>query len=223
MKRRLKLSLIPLAAVVVAGTGIAVGVRLPFTSDRSTWTIAERYEGAADWEAFLAANPRQARSWSEVYDRGGPAVAGALPAVRELSGHWRLLVVTESWCGDSRHSVPYLARLAASSDRIELRILRKRDGADLLSSYPAEDGREAIPLVVVLDDSSQVRGAWVEQPAALRALIEEERAQGRRVDLDRRMLTWYEQDAGRSAVAEVVSQIRAAEGKPGRAAEGSRP
>lgn len=212
-KRAVWTAVLVAPALVVAGlAAVAAGV-LPLGGDLSGLPLAERFERGADWEEFLAANDGVAERWRGIYDDAGPSVAPHLATVRGLPGPGRLLVVTESWCGDTRNTLPYLARLAAESGNLELRIIGKRDAPDLLAAYPSPDGREAIPLVLVLDADDRVGGAWVEQPEALRAFLEAERSAGRVEGLSEEWRRWYEADEGRSALREITAELaRAAAG-----------
>lgn len=206
-KRALWTVVVLTPAIVLAGLGaVAAGV-VQFGPDLSGLPIAERFERGRDWAGFLAANDGVAGPWQAIYDRAGPAVAPHVAAVRALPEPRRLLVVTESWCGDTRNTLPYLARLAAESGSLELRIIGKRDAPDLLASYPAPGGREAIPLVLVLDSAAEVRGAWVEQPEALRRLLESERRAGRVEGLTEAWRGWQETDGGRTALREIVELL----------------
>lgn len=209
MRKRAVWTAVVLAPVLVVAAlaAMAAGV-LPLGGDLSGLPVAERFERGADWEEFLAANGQVAERWRGIYDGAGPAVAPHVAAVRGLPEPRRVLVVTESWCGDTRNTLPYLARLVAeTSGKVELRIIGKRDAPDLLARYPSPDGREAIPLVLVLDGGYQVRGAWVEQPESLRLMLEEERRAGRVAGLSEEWRRWQEADGGRTMLREITALL----------------
>ncbi|MCC7196402.1 MAG: thioredoxin family protein, partial [Gemmatimonadaceae bacterium] len=116
---------------------------------------------------------------------------------------WRLLVVAENSCTDAANTLPYLAALADRSPFIDIRVLRKADATDLLAAHPLGE-RQATPLVLVYDPEFTLRGAWIEHPASLRSLIS---ALGDTLDRDSvraRVRAWYREDAGRSALREVL-------------------
>lgn len=203
---RVTLALAPGLVLVALAAAWAGG--LGFGEDLSGLPLEERFRRGTDWGTFVAELGDREEAWRTVYDGADAAVAPVLQEVRSLGGPWRLLVVSESWCGDSRNSVPYLARLAEAAGNVELRLVSKADAPDLLAAHPMEDGRAAIPLVLVLDADYAVRGAWVERPAPLRALIAEERAQGRSDGVVEKMRAWHADDRGRTGVAEVVALLR---------------
>lgn len=210
VKKRLALLAAGLTLVVGGIGGLALARGASAAVDYSHLPLSERFERGATWEEFLEAHLSAPEEWRERYDTGTGSVAVVLPEVLADVRSWRLLVVAEAWCGDSRESLPYLARLAAEAPNLELRVLTKSEGRDLLAANPAEGGRTAIPLVLVLDEASAVRGAWIEQPEALRRLIEEEAGRG---DADRLLELiehWRDEDQGRAVLTEVVRLIATA-------------
>lgn len=215
--RRKPVVMLSAGLVLMAGgvVGVVAGWGATPAVDDSHLPLPERFEAGATWTEFLEEQPSRPQEWRDRYEAGAVSVAGVLPGLSAGSRDWRLLVVAEAWCGDSRESLPYLAKLADEAPNLELRVLSKSQGSDLLAAHPAEGGRKAIPLVVVLDESWRVRGAWVEQPEALRRLIREESG---RVDGDRLLemiRRWREEDQGRAVLSEVVQLILAADAERG--------
>lgn len=222
-RRALLVTLVTLPALALAGVAAVQTGAVAWGPDPTGLPLEQRYAQAATWEEFLAANPDRAEAWRAEYDAAAPAVTALRDeplgsgVARETGGvaganaPWRLLVVSEPWCGDSRRAVPYLARLADERDDLELRLVSKADAPDLLAAYPHPDGRTAIPLVLVLDADDAIRGAWVEQPAPMRALIATEsgRLPGDRVH--ELVLAWHRDDGGRSLLGEIMALIRAAD------------
>lgn len=62
-------------------------------------------------------------------------------------------------------------------------------------------GRAATPTFLVLDDQYQIRGCWVERPQALKDFLA--KAGGDK-------MKWYEDDAGREIMRELVEMLEAA-------------
>jgi hypothetical protein len=166
------------------------------------------YERGANFSQFVAADTSRQALWRANYARAGLVGEKALARVSRAPGRWRLLVVGESWCGDGANSVPYLAWLADNSPNLELRIVRKHDGGALLATHKV-NGREAIPLVLLLDENFVERGAWVEQPKALREMVA--RRTGESGDETHDMVvSWYAGNGGRAVLEELSAIVDAA-------------
>lgn len=197
------------AAVLMQACGAASGRHAESTSGIEV--AQERFEDALTYEEFVASDTVQADIWHTNYDQAEPAVIEFDSRLRTVAGSWRMLVVAESSCRDSYESVPHLARLADRTANLELRLLRRDEAGDLLAAFPL-DGRAAVPLVLLLDSDSRVRGVWIEQPAELRDLIATQRPRLCDEDLGKRVREWRDRDGGRSTLDEVITLIEAAAG-----------
>ena len=166
--------------------------------------IAHRFQMAATYEQFTSADTARREQWRRNYDEAAAPLAAVAARARALPGRWHLLIVAESWCNDAANSVPYLARLAAENPNIEVKLLRTADAQDLLDAHKL-DGRSATPLVLVFDDQFVERGAWIERPAALRALIQAKEGRTCEDALREEVSKWRAADGGRSVLAELLS------------------
>ncbi len=173
-----------------------------------TPALPAHYALALSFDEFLASDTAADERWPTYYAQAAAAVAPHLTPVRDLPGQWHLLVVAENWCGDAANSVPYLARLAAESPNLDLRLLRKAEAEDLLQAH-AVDGGGRIPLAIVLDEQLTERGVWIERPAELRALVAQLQAWDdlEAEDIRAQVRAWYAADGGRTALAEVVALL----------------
>jgi hypothetical protein len=208
------LNTIALFAALLAALG-AVAWLAPATLPSSSagasadLPLSVQYERAVSFDAFLSSETETVERWRRYYAESDPAVQALLPEIRDLAGQWKLLVVAEVGCGDALNSVPHFARLADASPNLELRILRRKEGAALLEVYQL-DGRGRIPLVLLLDEHLSERAVWIERPAALRQRIEELRAEPGQPDIGSGIRAWYAADGGRSALAEIVTLLNRA-------------
>ena len=172
-------------------------------------TAAQRYAAAASYSHFVLADTARHVEWTRNYEQAATTVAGLAPRVRAVRGHWHLLVVAEPWCNDALNSVPYLARLAELNPAIEIRLLRKSEAPELLAAHPFE-GRDATPLVLLLDDHFVERGAWIERPVPLRELIKSKEGRVCEDTLKEAVREWRSADAGRTVVDEVLAMVERA-------------
>jgi hypothetical protein len=187
-----------LLAAACGGNGIPVAAAGPDRSD--AWAAASGYA------EFVAADPEYEALWREQAERGAPA---DLVARARDAGRWNLLVLAETWCPDAVYAVPFLAALADSVAALELRLLRVEGHEDLFAGHE-RNGRVAHPLVLVLDPAGRVRAGWVERPGELAAWIDARR--GAIPDDDIRLYRngWYQGNAGRAAMTEVLDLVDAA-------------
>jgi hypothetical protein len=189
-------------AALLFGLAACVGPEtppVPAGLDRSA-----AWDAALTYAEFVAGDTTGQALWAEQASRGAPA--DLVAHARDAGGEWKLLVLAESWCSDAVYAVPFLAALADSVPGLELRLLRV-DGHEALFAGHEREGRAAHPLVLVLDGTGRERAGWVERPTELAAWIDARR--GTIPDDDIRLYRrgWYEGNAGRAAIGEVLGLI----------------
>ncbi len=168
------------------------------------------YESGLTWEAFYAgADARRAlweRNWTE-----GSAAPEVIARARATGGPWRLLVITEPGCSDSVNTVPYIARLAEAVPALDLRLVNSTVGRPWMEAHRSPDGRASTPTVLLLDSDFEIRGCWVEQPKGLQGFWLDVVARGTASREVGRKMAWYEEEAGRETLTEIVEVMEAAQ------------
>lgn len=163
---------------------------------------------ATPFAAFLERVKARQDQWRTRFSNAA-IDAEALSEARALPGKRRMLAVAEDRCSDSTWAVPYLAKLAAAvPEKLELRVISPAQGSRIQAAHLTPDGRLATPTIAVLDDRNVLIGAWVERPSELQAWYVEHKA---KVSTDERyahVSKWYEDDAGRSTIREVLAILR---------------
>lgn len=140
--------------------------------------------------------------------------AALLPAlaehVRRLPRPELWLVLAETWCGDTAHTLPVLARLAAESQgRVELRVALRSDHPELMAAYQTH-GKNSIPKLIRRDlATGRDLGTWGPRPAAAQALSEQLHADKSLpiTQVIRQMNAWYDADGGQSVQHELLSLL----------------
>jgi hypothetical protein len=190
------LALYTLSAIAACGGPVE-------TDPEVIWSTAVRWDDAMEQYGDVGEEWSAARAEVELPEE---FVAG----LRDLPGRWRLLVVAEPWCVDSRQAVPWLDGLAEALPGVELRIVDSRDGRHLQERHRTPDDREATPTLVVLAEDGSVAGCWVERPAPVQAWW---LGGGQELGRSERLAAkaeWWERDRGYHLLDEVAAILRAA-------------
>jgi hypothetical protein len=192
---------VAVAAVSPAGSAIA-----------RTDSLASLYAGGQTWGDFFAAAKARRTLWVDNYEQGVPSEA-LLARARAVGGTWRFLVVAVDSCSDSANTIPYLARLVEMVPGLELRIVTPAAGKGVMEAHRTDDARAATPTVLLLDETFQERGCFVERPAALRRMLAEAGSDDEA--RYKRKMDWYQEDAGVATVGDLVALLEgAAAGAP---------
>lgn len=168
---------------------------------------------AIPWDRYLEEVREHAELWRGVWERARIPEA-ELARLAEIGGRWRLLVLSEDWCGDASNSVPVIARLAEQAPEIEMRVAKRDENPELMDLY-LTNGSRSIPLAVILDEEGAPVGRWGPRPVELQAFVLHEKRAGIRSnpEIYRDTRLWYARDRGGSTVREIVNAIGAAAGR----------
>jgi len=77
----------------------------------------------------------------------------------------RILVIGTDRCDDSAGNIPVLARMAALSPKLKLRVLDSDKNAQLHQQYKV-NGKRKTPVVLFMSETNQEICRWVERPNA---------------------------------------------------------
>jgi hypothetical protein len=130
-----------------------------------------------------------------------------------LGRGFRLLVISEDWCGDAVNTVPVLARWAEQAANLELRMVRRDEHPDVMDAYLTGASR-SIPVVVVLTDAMEEVGHWGPRPGPLQAWVVERKRAGAGKEIYPEIRTWYAKDKGETALREVLALLTRATAPP---------
>ena len=161
-------------------------------------SLRTAFERGQRWADFHAAVNRRKETWDRAW---GIRVPDSLLARARAVGPLRVLAITEPGCSDSANSVPILARLAEGALNLDLRLIDSKQGKSWMEAHRTPDGRAATPTFLVLDDQFRIVGCWVERPQALKDFLAKDGGD---------KMKWYEDNAGREIMRELVAMIEAA-------------
>lgn len=161
---------------------------------------AALYRQGITWDQFLAGAKVQRETWLKNAGREVPP--DLVARFRRAGEGLRLLVITADWCGDSVHSVPYIAKLASTAG-VDLRVVDFRAGKAVMEAHRTPDGRASTPTVILLRGDQEV-AAWVERPASLQWWYLGQTGQISDDERLERKMAWYEWNRGSDALAELA-------------------
>ena len=182
--------------------------RTPGAPDRSA-----DWDDALPFSAYLETVEEYPDLWRGVYRhaRVGPA---ALARAEALAPGWKLLALSESWCGDAANTLPVLAALADQASTLELRVLGRDAHPALMDAHLTGGAARSIPVVMLLGPDGREHGWWGPRPAELQAWV---LAEGLALDTDARykkVRTWYARDQGRTTLDEVLTLLEQVAASP---------
>jgi thiol-disulfide isomerase/thioredoxin len=174
---------------------------------------AARYEAAPRFPAYLESVVKNPELWRGVY-RTAAVSTESIERLRSVPGEWRLLALSEDWCGDCVSTLPVIGRLAEQAG-LDLRVLGRDTNLDLMDAH-LSSGTRSIPVVMVLDADFLVRSWWGPRPAAVQRWYRNEGLMLPKEERSRRKRAWYARDRGRTTVEELCDVVERAARSVGR-------
>lgn len=113
------------------------------------------------------------------------------------------IIITEPWCGDAAHIVPFLVRMAQLNPLIELD-LQLRDAPPFLIESYLTGSSKSIPKLIVRDSQGKDLWVWGPRPEGAQKLmqtLQEDKADFETIKRD--LQHWYNQDRGQSLFTEI--------------------
>jgi hypothetical protein len=110
----------------------------------------ERFGAAPTFAEYLTGVEKNVELWHGVYERVR-LPADIVEEARAIPGTWRLVALTEDWCGDAVNTLPVVARFAEAAGW-DLRLLSRDDNPDLMDAHLTNGRSRSIPVVIVYDE-----------------------------------------------------------------------
>lgn len=131
-------------------------------------------------------------------------------AINQVSKPWFWVVLTEAWCGDAAQNLPVIAKMAAQSPHITLRLLLRDEHPEVMDAYLTA-GSRSIPKLVCLDEHLQEIGTWGPRPAPARQMVRDFKARpdGSYSDFVARVQSWYAKDKTQTMQQEFIQIVKA--------------
>jgi hypothetical protein len=117
------------------------------------------------------------------------------------------VLITEHWCGDAAHIVPFLHLMSEITPMIELEI-QLRDTDSEINSY-LTNGSKSVPVLIVRDENNEDLFVWGPRPVACQDVFDEQKAAGATMeDLKVELQNWYNHDKGNLTQVEILERLK---------------
>ena len=133
-----------------------------------------------------------------------------LATLAQLKGSYRILVITEGWCGDASQIVPVINQLVlAAPEKLNLRLVLRDKNLPLTDLHLTNGGR-AIPILLVLDEAGTLLlPKWGPRPAVLQDLMAQWKSEGLEMpEMAEKLHGWYAKDKTKAIQEELNSLFK---------------
>ncbi|AUC85991.1 thioredoxin family protein [Polaribacter sp. ALD11] len=115
------------------------------------------------------------------------------------------LVITEGWCGDAAQNLPVLNKIAATTDKIDLKIVLRDENLALMDLFLTNGGR-SIPKLIALDKDNNVIDSWGPRPTIATKMVSDYKAAHGSLDpqFKEDLQLWYNKNKGQSVQEDFI-------------------
>lgn len=116
-------------------------------------------------------------------------------ALSALKSSYRLLIISEGWCGDAAQLVPVFQELALQfPDKLDLRLVLRDQHLELIDAHLTHGGR-AIPLLLLINEKDEQIAQWGPRPVILQELLQQwKKDEADLFKLAEKLHLWYAKD-----------------------------
>ena len=162
----------------------------------------ERFERALDFEGYLATVVKNRELWHAMHARAR-VPEELVAAARAIEGEWKLIALSEDWCGDAVNTLPVVARLAKEAGW-DMRVLGRDDNPDLMDAHLTNGRSRSIPVVILYDDEFRELGWWGPRPTEIQEWVMDEGLALSSPERYKVIRRWYAKDRGKTTAREVL-------------------
>lgn len=157
-----------------------------------------------DYLNYTKLNESRSRRWH----KKGEISEETKSFIRSLKQKQKWIVITEHWCGDASHNVPFIELMAALNPCIELEI-QLRDSGSEIDQYLTNGGK-SIPKLIVRNEANKDIFVWGPRPAACQVIFLKMKEEGLDFEAQKIALqNWYNEDKGVSVQQEIIAGLAA--------------
>ena len=129
----------------------------------------------------------------------------------KVKDQWTWYVITEGWCGDAAQILPVIAKAAAYSGNIELKMLLRDENEDIMEKYLTNGGKAIPVLVMVNNTTGEEMPHWGPRPVSIIEKLGETKKESPDItksELSKQLHLWYAKDKGMSTQHDILELVK---------------
>lgn len=149
-------------------------------------------------------------NWSRMnrWLKHGTIFPEAKAVIENISAPQNWVVITEPWCGDAAHSVPFLHMLSELNPLINVSY-ELRDSEPFQINNYLTNGSKSIPKWIIRDEDGNDLATWGPRPTVLQELHLQLKAENTPSEMAKTILQkWYNDDNGVTIQQEISALLK---------------
>ena len=157
-----------------------------------------------DYLNYAKLNASRSKRW----DKTGQLSEDTIQQLKSIENKQHWILITEHWCGDAAHIVPFIQKMAEQNPLIELEI-QLRDSDSEIDKYLTNGGK-SIPILVIRNAEKEDLFHWGPRPKEAQDLFLQMKAENASFEEQKEKLQqWYNGNKGVDIQVEICALLRA--------------
>ena len=153
-----------------------------------------------EYVTYVKLNQARMRRWDRTLEIPG----SLLDRLKKIDHRQHWIIITEPWCSEASHVVPFLIKMAAESELISYDLQLRDSEPFLISSY-LTNGTKGIPKLIVRDENNKDLFTWGPRPGQAQVYRDNLSAANIEADgIKHALQHWYNNDRGQSLTTEIL-------------------
>lgn len=129
--------------------------------------------------------------------------------VKKFSGKQLWLVISEGWCGDSAHTLPVMAKIAAVNKNIDFKVVLRDDNEALMDQFLTNGARSVPKLMALNAETLELIAEWGPRPTEATKMVEAYKAEHGQLtpEFKEELQLWYNKDKGINTMRDLVALL----------------
>ena len=128
--------------------------------------------------------------------------------VESIKNKQNWIVITEPWCGDAAHIVPFFEMIGQLNNNISIRYELRDSEPHRIEQYLTNGKSKSIPKLIIRNQSEDDLAVWGPRPAACQKVYDELLAKNEDYDtIKTELQLWYNKDEGKEILLELSALL----------------
>ena len=149
-------------------------------------------------------------NWSRMnrWIKTGKLSDKTVESINSISSTQKWIIITEPWCGDAAHVVPFLQKIASENSLIQVDY-ELRDSPPFRIEDYLTNGGKSIPKLIIKNEKGKDLTTWGPRPEACQELyLQLKDQEAGLATLMNEIQSWYNKNAGRDIQEEISALLK---------------
>jgi hypothetical protein len=138
-------------------------------------------------------------NWSRMnrWLKTGQLTSEIIKVVASIKSKQNWIVITEPWCGDAAHIVPFIDMIAQKNENISVQYELRDSEPNRIEHYLTNGKSKSIPKLIIQNEMAEDLAVWGPRPVACQVYFDQQKEKNLDFEaLKTELQHWYNNDEG---------------------------